>query len=352
VRDFIRYFYRHFSFRTRAPDAGPAAPPGWPRAARARPYGPAPPASRAVARPPPLEFFTAEGESSILKAMEGLRIGTCSWKYPSWAGLVYSGPHPANFLEEYARKYRTVEVDQWFWSLGAESAALPRREVVAEYDESTPADFRFTVKCPDALTLTHHRGGKAGGLRPNLRFLDAEFFLRFLDSLAPLLPKIGLFIFQFSYLNREMMASKDRFLERLASFLDLLPARPPCAVELRNPRWLDGAFFDLLAARGAAPVILQGYWMDDAAATIDRFADRIGARLCLRLHGEDREGMEERSGKSWDRIIRPKDDELARISVSLTKVFGREIYVNVNNHYEGSAPLTIERLEARLGVPL
>ena len=77
-----------------------------------------------------------------------LRIGTCSWKYPSWAGLVYSSPEPVNYLGEYARKYQTVEVDQWFWSLGKESAALPRREVVAEYDASTPADFRFTVKCP------------------------------------------------------------------------------------------------------------------------------------------------------------------------------------------------------------
>ena len=46
--------------------------------------------------------------------------------------------------------------------------------------------------------------------------------------------------------------------------------------------------------------------------------------------------------------IRPKDSELRRVAVSITKIFGREIYINVNNHYEGSAPLTIERLEALL----
>jgi uncharacterized protein YecE (DUF72 family) len=94
--------------------------------------------------------------------MDGqLRIGTCSWKYPSWAGLVYSSAAPADFLAEYAMKYDSVEVDQWFWSLGKPDAAggmkaaLPRTGVAEGYADSVPADFRFTVKCPNALTLTH-----------------------------------------------------------------------------------------------------------------------------------------------------------------------------------------------------
>ncbi|MDA8424525.1 MAG: DUF72 domain-containing protein [Treponema sp.] len=280
--------------------------------------------------------------------MENIRLGTCSWKYPSWAGLVYSSPEPASYLEEYARRYRTVEVDQWFWSLGKESAALPRREVVTEYDASTPPDFRFTVKCPNALTLTHHDARKGEAMRPNERFLDPELFLRFLDALSALVPKIGLFIFQFSYLNREKMPSKAAFFDQLGAFLETLPADLPYAVELRNPGWLDGGFFDFLAERGVAPAILQGYWMDDAAAKLDRFADKIGPRLCLRLHGEDREGMEERTGESWNKIIRPKDEELGRLAVSITRLFGKDIYINVNNHYEGSAPRTIEKLEALL----
>ncbi len=46
-----------------------------------------------------------------------LRIGTCSWKYPSWEGLVYSRSAGIDYLAEYARRYNTVEVDQWFWAL-------------------------------------------------------------------------------------------------------------------------------------------------------------------------------------------------------------------------------------------
>jgi uncharacterized protein YecE (DUF72 family) len=86
--------------------------------------------------------------------------------------------------------------------------------------------------------------------------------------------------------------------------------------------------------------------MDDVAKTIDANLDRIGDTLCVRLHGEDREGMEERSGEDWSRIIRPKDEELERISYSIKRAFGRgaTVYLNINNHYEGSAPLTIGKV--------
>lgn len=275
-----------------------------------------------------------------------LYIGTCSWKYPSWDGLVYSKREPASYLEEYARRYQSVEVDQWFWSLGKSGAALPHRETVAEYDTATPPGFRFTVKCPNAITLTHHRGKKGEPLELNPRFLDQDFFMRFIESLAPLVPKVGLFIFQFEYLNKDKMPSRQAFTEQLAAFLDRLPGDLPYAVEIRNPRWIDASWFELLRGHGAAPVLLQGYWMDDVAKTIDANLDRIGDTLCVRLHGEDREGMEERSGEDWSRIIRPKDEELERISYSIKRAFGRgaTVYLNINNHYEGSAPLTIGKV--------
>jgi uncharacterized protein YecE (DUF72 family) len=44
--------------------------------------------------------------------MTALHIGTCSWKYPSWRGMVYSEAASPNYLYEYALKYDCVEVDQ------------------------------------------------------------------------------------------------------------------------------------------------------------------------------------------------------------------------------------------------
>ena len=37
-----------------------------------------------------------------------VRIGTCSWKYDAWRGLVYSEKDKINYLEEYAEHYGTV----------------------------------------------------------------------------------------------------------------------------------------------------------------------------------------------------------------------------------------------------
>ena len=36
-----------------------------------------------------------------------LSIGTCSWKYKSWQGIVYSENAKQNFLFEYSKKYNS-----------------------------------------------------------------------------------------------------------------------------------------------------------------------------------------------------------------------------------------------------
>ncbi len=291
--------------------------------------------------------------------MGRLRVGTCSWKYPSWAGLVYSSRSPADYLAEYSSRYDTVEVDQWFWSLFKDKApVLPRREVAALYAASVPEDFRFTVKCPNALTLTgtYARGGGV----PNAAFLDRSLFLDFLDALAPLVPRIGLFIFQFEYLNREKMPDREALLSRLGPFLDALPAGLPYAVELRNPRWIDSAWFSFLEGHGAFPVLLQGYWMDDVAALYRRIygpgralATARPKALCLRLHGEDREGMEAAAGEDWSKARRPRDLELPPLMAVIRDLLGHgsTVFLNVNNHYEGSAPITIEKINRLLSGP-
>ena len=73
--------------------------------------------------------------------------------------------------------------------------------------------------------------------------------------------------------------------------------------------------------------------------------------VVLRLMGKDREAMEKITGDRWDRIVEPKDDELKAIADIVKDLAGSgvEVYLNVNNHYEGCAPATIERIESILG---
>jgi uncharacterized protein YecE (DUF72 family) len=56
--------------------------------------------------------------------------------------------------------------------------------------------------------------------------------------------------------------------------------------------------------------------------------------------------IEKESGGTWDRIIEPKNGE-SQATAAVTRQnieAGVDTYINVNNHYEGSAPLTIRRL--------
>ena len=119
---------------------------------------------------------------------KNLRIGTCSWKYESWKGIVYSEDDSTNYLEEYSQHYNTVEVDQWFWSLfSSTKVALPQKSVVLEYKKSVPKDFKFTIKVPNAITLTHfYNKNKSEELIKNPHFLSNALFTEFLDSIEPI----------------------------------------------------------------------------------------------------------------------------------------------------------------------
>ena len=272
-----------------------------------------------------------------------LRVGTCSWKYPSWKGLVYTRAAGIDYLAEYAARYDTVEVDQWFW-------APPEPETAAQYASVTPDSFRFTVKLPNALTLTHfYRKKGETALRPNPEFLSASVYSDVLSRLEPLAPKIGMLMLQFEYLNGQKMPSQRELLGRLGGFVDAIPRTLPLAVELRNPWWIDRRYFEFIAAKGLTHVFLQGYFMPPIFEAWKKYGSLINGSVVVRLHGPDREGMEKQTGESWDRIVAPKDDELARLvdMMSDMRDRGLTVYLNINNHYEGSAPITIERLRER-----
>lgn len=282
--------------------------------------------------------------------MAQLRIGTCSWKYPSWSGLVYSAPKGINYLQEYTRRYNAVEVDQWFWSLfKAGDPKLPEPSDVEEYRRSVPDSFRFTVKVPNSLTLTHaYRQTRTDPLTANPYFLSPALFAQFMSLLEPMADVLGPLLFQFEYLSREKMSSQAEFQTRFEHFLAALPPGHQYALETRNPNCLNERYFDFLQRNRLIPVLLQGYWMPDLRHTYRQWRSHLlqHETIVIRLHGPDRKGVEREAGGQWDQIVVPREDELRGIAEIVRDLLeeGVNIYVNVNNHYEGSAPLSIERL--------
>lgn len=271
-----------------------------------------------------------------------MRIGTCSWKYDSWRGLVYPEFGEFNYLDEYSKKYNTVEIDQWFWSLNKDKAILPKPNVVEEYNSFTPNDFRFTVKMPNSLTLTHYY--KSSNKNPF--FLSPDLMETFCDSIEPIWEKIGMLMFQFEYLNKQKMNSLLNFLKFFDDFLNSINLQLPIGIEIRNPNYLNSEYFSFLQQNKITPVFLQGYYMPSITEVYEKYKNLINDQIVIRLHGYDRKGIEGKTNNFWDTIIDPKDNDLKNIVRMLTDLQSKnvDIYMNVNNHYEGSAPLTIDKL--------
>jgi uncharacterized protein YecE (DUF72 family) len=285
--------------------------------------------------------------------MGELRIGTCSWKYDSWRGIVYPKEGPVDYLAEYSKHFDTVEVDQWFWSLfESDRPALPRTSDAGRYAAAVPGDFRFTVKAPNSVTLTHHyRKDKKAALQENPHFLSPGLYGEFLERLEPMLPKIGVVMLQFEYLSKQKMASQGQFLEKLAAFLEKRPAGPLLAVECRNPNYLDENYFNVLREHDVHAVFCQGYYMPPIWEIEARYGELLSGTVVLRLMGSDRKAIEALSNDRWDTIVEPRDGELSEIVPMVQRLRKRNktVYVNINNHYEGSAPRTGQKIKGLLG---
>jgi uncharacterized protein YecE (DUF72 family) len=284
---------------------------------------------------------------------ETLRLGTCSWKFESWKGLYY---HPTksyradDYLPDYAEYLNSVEVDLWFWSLFPGGVRLPDLQTVKTYADSVPENFVFTVKVPNSITLTHYysrqsKQHQAFAGKPNPHFLDSELFEKFLESLSLLGKKLGPLIFQFEYLNRKKMPSRQDFFDRFVRFIERAPKGFSYAIETRNPNYLSKDLFDFLTQHKIGFVYLDGYYMPPPIEVFEEFAPATADFAVIRLHGGDRKAIEEKTGEVWSRIVAPQAEGLksaAKIVRSNSQA-GMRTFVNVNNHYEGSAPLTIDR---------
>lgn len=286
------------------------------------------------------------------KKKSKIYFGTCSWKYESWEGIVYSKAKGINMLEEYSKHFNSVEIDQWFWSLHAvNKISLPKENDVKLYTQSVPDDFKFTIKVPNSITLTHfYRKSKSEELKINPHFLSVDLFNEFLSTLKPMKNKIGVLMLQFEYLNKEKMSNQIEFMDRLEAFIQNIKTEYQIGIEIRNPNYLNKKYFEFLKQNKLSMVFLQGYYMPPIWNVFTIARDLLVSPVVIRLHGPDRSGIEEKTNNIWNQIVEPKDEELPKIADIINYLSEKEIgvYVNVNNHYEGGAPLTISKIKAIL----
>lgn len=134
-------------------------------------------------------------------------------------------------LDFYTKHFDTVEVNNSFYR-------LPSETVLADWRDSTPADFCFAVK--GSRFITH-----------NKKLKDPEPALeRFLPKVEILGPKLGPILFQLPPLWQVNP-------ERLKTFLGALPRDLHYAFEFRNETWNVEPIYELLRRFNSAYCIFH-----------------------------------------------------------------------------------------------
>jgi uncharacterized protein YecE (DUF72 family) len=321
------------------PDPLPDHPPR----SRGRPIGPAVP-------DPAISALGARLPAAI-------HLGTSSWAFPGWAGLVYDRPAAESLLSKqglgaYSRHpvLRAVGIDRGFYQ------PLMSTEYAA-YAAQVPEHFRFLVKGPARVTDELRRDDSGRGTAPNPHFLDAQLaFDEFVKpAIAGLNDKAGPLTFQFSPLARHTLADVPAFVARLHAFLwainrmcDGFATRPQLAIEVRNPQLLTRDFAAALKDAGARYCLGVHARMPKADDQLPLLRALWPGPLVVRwsLHAGFAYAEAKANYAPFNRLI-DEDPEtratLAKVAAATARA-GYPVTIIANNKAEGSAPLTLIKL--------
>ena len=291
-----------------------------------------------------------------------IHLGTSSWSFPGWTGLVYAARNgkPASEqaiarhgLAAYAAHplFRTVSLDRTFY------APLTQEEF-ARYAAQVPAQFRFVVKAPAAITdPVVRKPGSGEAARDNPLFLDATtaaatFIRPAIDGLGS---KAGPLVFQFPPLGRRLLSDLPKLAARMAAFMAVLPRGPLYAIEVRDPQLVCEAFARSLEDAGAVPCLAVHARMPPVEEQASTFGlDRVNTQTPLVARWNLHAGRGYEDAKAdyfpFNRLMEedlPSRMALARLARTAATA-GRDVFITINNKAEGSAPLSVQRLAEQI----
>ena len=178
-----------------------------------------------------------------------LFAGASGFSYKPWKGPFYPVDLPdAEMLGYYAARLPAVEINNTFYR-------LPKAKMLEDWAGQTPDGFRFVLKA--SRRITHMQ-----------RLKDVGELVGYLFETAGALgPKLGPLLFQLPpHLKKD--------LDRLRTFLDLVPAERRVALEFRNASWFEDDVFEALRAHDAALCVAETEPKDKEGGGLSRAAGR------------------------------------------------------------------------------
>jgi uncharacterized protein YecE (DUF72 family) len=235
------------------------------------------------------------------------RIGCSGWNYRDWRGVLYPPGCPTRrWLERYASRFDTVEVNATFYR-------LPSRQAVANWVAQTPPGFCFALKA--SRYLTHVR--RLSNVEQGIETLEQRIApLREAGRLGPVLWQLP-----------ENFHRDDK---RLEGLLRALPDGRH-AIEFRHESWFST---DVLAALREHEVALV---LADHPQRPFQSHEATASWRYLRFHY----GSRGRRGNYSKRELDAWAQRIARWSE------GGELFAYFNNDWEGFAPRNASYLSER-----
>ncbi len=297
----------------------------------------------------------AERAASL--AVQGVYVGTSSWKYTGWCGTIYDRVRyeyrgkfaetrfKRDCLREYAEVFKTVCVDAAYYS-------FPSQQYLESMVNQTPEDFLFGLKVTDTITIRKFpkldRFGQQAG-KPNEHYLNADLFAKaFLKPCEAVRPSIGLLMFEFSrFWPTDYEHGRD-FIADLDKFLGQLPAGWPYGVEMRNRNWIRPEYFECLARHQVAHVFNSWEAMPPVGEQMALPGSRtnpdvVAARFLLKPGRKYEQAV--KAFEPYDSIKEenPEARAAGRALIAEGQAAGpkRKTFVYVNNRLEGNAISTI-----------
>jgi uncharacterized protein YecE (DUF72 family) len=293
-------------------------------------------------------------------AAKGVFIGTSSWKYPGWRGMLYDESRyvyrgkfamsrfEKNCLSEYAEVFKTVCVDAAFYKFPVEKYLIGLMEQV-------PQDFQFAFKVTDEVTIKKfpnlpRHGARAG--KTNEHFLNAGLFANaFLKPCEPFRKSIGLLMFEFSRFYASDYGHGRDFVADLDKFLGALPKGWPYGVEMRNKHWLQPDHFQCLARHGVTHVFNSWEAMPSVSEQMNMAGSLTNpaltsARFLLKPGRKYADAV--KTFEPYERVQEKNDDARAAgaklIAEGTAAGKKKKTFIYVNNRLEGNALETIDAM--------
>lgn len=280
-----------------------------------------------------------------------LRMGTSSWTFPGWTGLVWDRPVTPRVLAKqglavYAKHplFRTVGLDRTYYG---PMRAAELRELVAGLDPTN--DLRLLVKANVECTTV--RFGDETWLRSragqrNELFLEPEHARELVVKpyVEGLGERGGVLLFQFP--PQYVPGGPRSFATRLQRFLTALPSGPLYAVEIRNTELFTPRYVKALDEVGATHCIAELPGMPDVRKQWEASGGAQRRALVMRWMLARKHGYEaaKTAYAPFDRIV---DDNLGvrrAFADMIGKCTDKPAYLIVNNKAEGSSPASIVRM--------